>query len=279
MEHTRILSLGAGVQSSTLALMAATGETEHRLDAAIFADTQAEPQSVYKWLGWLVGEIQRSKYPYPVIQVTKGSLTDMALLLRDRPDREGQWTKSLIPCFTLEPNGKKGHMQRACTYDYKVRELIKAQRRIGGIKRGQKTVGVIGWIGISTDESHRMKPSREPWCEHEWPLIDMGISRQDCFRWMKNHGYPKPPRSACVYCPYHDDTEWLRLKTDEPVEFAKAVQFEKDLQNTKAQTDNMRGVPYLHSSRVPLDTIDFKANLQNSHPDLFGNECEGLCGV
>ena len=40
---TRILSLGAGVQSSTLALMAATGETEHRPDAAIFADTQAEP--------------------------------------------------------------------------------------------------------------------------------------------------------------------------------------------------------------------------------------------
>ena len=35
------LSLGAGVQSSTLALMAAKGEIGPMPDAAIFADTQA----------------------------------------------------------------------------------------------------------------------------------------------------------------------------------------------------------------------------------------------
>ena len=276
---TRILSLGAGVQSSTLALMAATGETEHRLDAAIFADTQAEPASVYVWLDWLESEIKRSKYPYPVYRVTKGSLTETALRMRQRPDRAGQWTKSLIPCYTLEPNGKKGHMQRACTYDYKLLELLKAQRRIGKIKRGQKTVGVISWIGISLDEAHRMKPSREAWCEHEWPLIDAGMSRADCLKWMEAHGYPKPPRSACIYCPYHSDKEWLRLKTEEPAEFEKAVQFERDLQTTKAKTDNMRGVPYLHNSRVPLETVDFTSNAKGQHPDLFGNECEGLCGV
>ena len=40
----RVLSLGAGVQSSTLLLMACHGELE--LDAAIFADTQWEPQWV-----------------------------------------------------------------------------------------------------------------------------------------------------------------------------------------------------------------------------------------
>lgn len=276
---TRILSLGAGVQSSTLALMAATGDTEHRLDAAIFADTQAEPASVYRWLDWLEAEIQRSKYPYPVHRVTKGNLTETALRMRQRPDRAGQWTKSLIPCYTLEPNGKKGHMQRACTYDYKLLELLKAQRRIGKIKRGQKTIGVISWIGISLDEAHRMKPSREAWCEHEWPLIDARMSRADCLKWMEAHGYPKPPRSACIYCPYHSDKEWLRLKTEEPAEFEKAVRFERDLQTTKAQTDNMRGVPYLHNSRVPLETVDFTSNAKGQHPDLFGNECEGLCGV
>lgn len=48
MKH--IISLGAGVQSSTMALMAAHGEITPMPDAAIFADTQAEPASVYKWL-------------------------------------------------------------------------------------------------------------------------------------------------------------------------------------------------------------------------------------
>lgn len=47
-----IISLGAGVQSSTMALMAAHGEITPMPDAAIFADTQAEPKAVYEWLDW-----------------------------------------------------------------------------------------------------------------------------------------------------------------------------------------------------------------------------------
>ncbi|MBF9664240.1 hypothetical protein IAI33_11380, partial [Streptococcus pseudopneumoniae] len=45
-----ILSLGAGVQSSTLALMAAAGEITPMPDIAIFADTGWESAVVYKWL-------------------------------------------------------------------------------------------------------------------------------------------------------------------------------------------------------------------------------------
>jgi hypothetical protein len=65
----RILSLGAGVQSTTLALMVARGEIEPMLDCAIFADTQSEPASVYKHLDWL-----ETQLPFPVYRVTAGSL-------------------------------------------------------------------------------------------------------------------------------------------------------------------------------------------------------------
>ncbi len=60
-EPIHILSLGAGVQSSTLALMAAAGEVSPMPTAAIFADTQDEPASVYKWLDWLEKQL-----PFPV---------------------------------------------------------------------------------------------------------------------------------------------------------------------------------------------------------------------
>lgn len=50
----RILSLGAGVQSTTLALMAAHGEIGPMPDAAIFADTGNEPDAVYDHLQWLM---------------------------------------------------------------------------------------------------------------------------------------------------------------------------------------------------------------------------------
>ena len=53
MEIPQYVSLGAGVQSSAMALMAAAGEISPMPRAAIFADTQAEPDSVYRWLDWL----------------------------------------------------------------------------------------------------------------------------------------------------------------------------------------------------------------------------------
>ena len=59
-EPLHIISLGAGVQSSTMALMAAAGEITPMPTCAIFADTQDEPASVYKWLDWL-----EPKLPFP----------------------------------------------------------------------------------------------------------------------------------------------------------------------------------------------------------------------
>lgn len=50
----RILNLGAGVGSTTVYLLAMDG-TIPTFDAAIFADTQAEPTDVYRHLQWLQG--------------------------------------------------------------------------------------------------------------------------------------------------------------------------------------------------------------------------------
>ncbi|GAA5542298.1 MULTISPECIES: hypothetical protein [Brucella] len=54
----RVLSLGAGVQSTMLALMAAHGEIGPMPDCAIFADTGWEPKAVYEHLAWLRSPIR-----------------------------------------------------------------------------------------------------------------------------------------------------------------------------------------------------------------------------
>lgn len=59
----RVLSLGAGVQSTTMALMAAHGEIGPMPDCAIFADTGWEPKSVYDHLEWLMSP---NVLPFPV---------------------------------------------------------------------------------------------------------------------------------------------------------------------------------------------------------------------
>ena len=64
-----IISLGAGVQSSVMALMAARGELTPMPSAAVFADTQWEPAGVYAHLDWLEQQL-----PFPTYRVTQGNL-------------------------------------------------------------------------------------------------------------------------------------------------------------------------------------------------------------
>lgn len=275
-EPVHIISLGAGVQSSTMALMAAHGLIQPHPVGAIFADTQAEPASIYRWLDQLEAMIAGAPHPFPVHRVTRGNLGEAVLNMRTTKDGR-TYARVAVPFFTLSAAGEHGQVQqRACTGDYKIKPILRKARELGGIKRGQKTVGVVMWIGISLDEIQRMKPSREPWAESRWPLVELRMKRHDCLRWMEAHGYPKPPRSSCVFCPYHNDREWRRLKTEEPAEFEKAVQLKKNVKN-------MTSTPFLHVARRPLGEIDFSTEEERGQQTLWNDnftaECEGMCGV
>jgi hypothetical protein len=269
-----LISLGAGVQSSVVALLAAQKRIRPMPIGAIFADVKAEPQEVYKWLEWL-----ENRLPFPVHRVTKREGLRIASTTPRTNQKTGkEYHQPLVPLFIKNADGSRGMLSRQCSYDFKIIPIQQEARRLAKIKRGQKEVGVIHWIGISTDELQRMKMSREKWAAHRWPLIELGMTRLDCLQWMKKQGLPAPPRSACYFCPYHSDREWQRIKTKMPEEFAMAVEFEKLHQSRAIKTKNVKGTPFLHSSLKPLDQIDF----ENPDPDQgkfgFINECEGICG-
>ena len=89
-----VLSLGADVQSTTMALMAARGELTPMPAAAIFADTGDEPKAVYDHLAWLEKEL-----PFPVHRVTKGDLMAENLKIA-RSKKSGKlYMKGKIPAF------------------------------------------------------------------------------------------------------------------------------------------------------------------------------------
>jgi hypothetical protein len=274
-KHWEVISLGGGVQSSAMALMASCGELGPMPDCAVFADTQDEPASVYRWLDWL-----EPKLAFPVFRVSKGSLSESTLKMRTTDDGR-KFSRTNIPFFTLNADGGFGMIpHRSCTSDFKIGPILKFLRSHCEIKRGQKHATVTSWIGISLDEQQRMKDSRDKWVVNRWPLVEKRIDRGGCVRWMLERGYPEPPKSACTYCPFHSNKEWRRLKNEEPEDFAKAVKFEKDIQEAKANTDNFASTPYLHASRKPLDTIDFRNDVDKGQTLLsFMDECEGMCGV
>ena len=304
-EPLQLISLGAGVQSSTMALMAARGEITPMPAAAIFADTQAEPPSVYRWLDWLEKQL-----PFPVHRVTAGDLG--ADVLRPRITADGRrYCRTNLPFFTVDNNtGEQGMVRmRSCTKDFKIRPIEKKVRELIGVakirawhtefqrrKRAALKAGIhaaianpdnivsvkvispdilcVQWIGISLDEFQRAKPSRVKFIKNIHPLLERRITRRKCLEWMEAKRYPVPPRSACVFCPFHSDAEWQRLKREEPEQFEKAVQFEK------AASVNFVSTPYLHRSCQTLDTIDFRS-LEERGQQVFDwqDECEGMCGV
>jgi len=264
-----VISLGAGVQSSAMALMFAAGELSPMPDCAIFADTGGEPKHVYAQLGWL-----EKKLPFPVYRVMhKQGLTENIKAAIDGDRFAG------APFFTESDTSKGGQLRRQCTREFKIQPITRKLRELVGLKfrqRAPRKILVTQYLGISFDEISRMRESRLHWIEHEWPLIDRRMHRHDCLIWMEKNGFPKPERSACSYCPYHSDTEWRNLKKYSPDDFAEAVAIDEMIRaGVRGTTSRL----YLHRSLKPLSTIDFRTAEDAGQADMFNNECEGMCGV
>jgi len=246
------------------------------------ADTRREPRKVYEWYEWLIDEVGRSPVPIPMHLVSGGDLGAEALRLRVSKKTGNRYLKTLLPAYVAKPDGGRSLMGRRCTTDYKIRVLNKAQRRLAKVPRGCRTPVVEVTIGISIDEWMRVKPNAEPWAVNVHPLVDEHISRHDCEVWLWKHYRKIAPKSACKMCPFHGDDYWARMRATQPEEFAEAVQFDHELRATaRLQTGSARlaGDVFLHQSLRPLDEVEFSSVPERFQLDLFGAECEGLCGV
>lgn len=262
-----VISLGAGVQSSTMAIMAAKGDLPP-VDVAIFADTGNEPKAVYTYLNYLSNIL-----PFPIFKVRKGNIKD------DMLNAKGKSNFVVAPFFTQNKiTGKKGMVMRQCTNDYKIQPIRTKIRELCNVKKGKhfpKDKYVEQWIGISMDEIGRMKPARDKYILNRHPLIEAKMSRQDCINYLKKNDILLPEKSACIVCPYHNDSYWHFMKTKRPEEFAEAVDFDKQVRSITRKEDEQI---YVHRSCKPLDEVEFDKKETDKQLDMFNNECEGMCG-
>lgn len=244
--------------------MAVRGEFGGEMpEAAIFADTQWEPVAVYEWLN----ELERiGGLVIPIHRVTAGNLRDVAL---------GSKGFASIPLNvrSLKGNGK---LRRQCTREYKVAPITKEIRRLLGVEKGRRVRDAVElWMGISLDEIMRMKPNISRWIKNRWPLIEREMNRRDCEKWLNGNGYPTPPKSACIGCPYTDNRRWREMKDNRPEEWKDAVDFDNSIRTLP----RIKGEVFVHRSLKPLDEVDLLTDAERGQDDLFAEECEGLCGV
>ena len=264
MREFHVLNLGAGVQSTCLYLLAREPDATLRFDVAIFADTGEEPAAVYRHLDYL-----RSLGQPEIWTRSAGKLGDD--LIHGRKGT-GQRFAS-IPAFTAEdhllrpgscehrlpPAPKYGRVRRQCTSEYKIQVIERAIRReVVGLKPRQrmpKDVRVFQYFGITTDEGQRAERAKRrfeklPWAVPVYPFLEMGWSRQDCEALLEDR-LPHPvPRSACVFCPYRTNKEWLRLKQTDPDGWRRAVEIDHAL-----RTEGHRGQPENEAETLPAPQL------------------------
>ena len=270
-----VISLGGGVQSSVMALMASDGAFGTMPDCAIFADTHWEPPSIYAHLDWLA---ERLRFPLYIVDNGRSLRADARTLV----NHSGNPNFVDLPVYLKGRNGQADGMgRRQCTEHYKIRPVRRRIRQLLGLSKGQRVpvdTTVELWLGISIDEAIRMKTSRDRWLCNRYPLIEEGMSRRDCLEWWQAR-YDRPlERSACIGCPYQSRQRWVETKGRWPELFAEAVEMDDNLRGKLAFAKE----PYLHPLRLPLGeavALDETRLRDGLHQDGYGNECEGHCGV
>jgi hypothetical protein len=251
-----VWSYGGGTQSIAIALLIAEGRLP-KPDMIVFADTGREASETFEYT---------DAYVAPLLATIdlKIETATHALATVDLYGKKGDL---LIPSFT-----QKGKLPTFCSNEWKSRVV---HRFIGGAKANPN--GVVMWLGMSTDEVERLKPSDTQWIEHHWPLCSMPVSagygvsmsRAMCKQHILDAGWPEPPKSSCWMCPHRRNAQWQRLKEHYPVDFAKAVQLDKEI-----RAKDTRGGVWLHDSHRPLDEVDFTK--EDDQPSLFGCD-SGFC--
>jgi 3'-phosphoadenosine 5'-phosphosulfate sulfotransferase (PAPS reductase)/FAD synthetase len=226
----KILSLGAGVNSTALLVLKSQGKVD--FDCAVFADTGGENPETYQYLEQVIKPFcALHKIP---LEVVKREGKDLY---------QESWERKIIPT----------RMFRSCTDKFKIRVLK------GYVRRKFPDENVVFLVGISSEEDERAKNG----CGNLYPLVDLGIDREGCKKIIQDAGLPIPIKSGCYFCPFTPKHGWLNLLKKHPELYKKAEELEKNGQRYPEMT--LQTVP-LERVRKSIQDQKSMCNFLNSCP-------------
>ena len=252
MSRAIIHSYGGGVQSAAIAVLVVQGRLP-RPERIVMADTGREASLTWAYLHEHID-------PLLALAELKVEIAPHSLSKVDTHAKTGAG-RPLFPVFT----DSGGRLPNLCSVEWKRRVVGRWLRAEGYGPRKP----VVQWLGISTDEVHRMKPSDLEWAALDFPLIDLNLKRSDCITLVEKAGLPTPPRSSCWMCPFRSDAEWMSLRERGDGDWDRAVKMDRQIRK-----DGIAGELFLHRSARPLDQIEFRHEKQGN---LFDVCEEGRC--
>lgn len=230
-------SCGGGVDSTAIAVLICQGKLP-KPDYAVMVDCGWEKTSTWEYIySEVIPKLKLHGINLNVIKTTE--YTNNKII-----DSNGYIT---IPAY--KKSEKPIKFKTNCNETWKVR----------AVKRWIKKQGVqrcVNWIGIAADESRRMRIRNEKWFTTRYPLVEMGITREDCLWLICSYGWKKPPRTSCFICPLQNDDSWLNTKLNYHDDWNKAIEVESMIHKINPDI-------YLHRSMVPLNEVTLGRGIKN----------------
>ena len=283
MKELNILSWGGGTQSTALMIKMLKGEIKdikgnpYKLDYIIFADTKAEHKLVYKQIYKVVDYVKKN-FNKDIIVTTKNkekiSYSKAERLIENNEIKSYRSSKfaDLYQSFLLYFNGiihsadvmpywtrnkytgKVGKTPfKACTFEYKINQMLKELRIIENIKAFDKNkIHLNMFIGYSYDELSRAKPNPKPYATNFSPLIDIYWTKSQCMNYVKNELGFIPKSSVCTFC-FANDFEMV---------YSVFKEDKESWQKLLLLDETMKGKPETH--KLVDDVFMFKFQADNN---------------
>lgn len=263
----KILSCGAGMQSTALALVSCANKLiqegkegqfsftyEERVpiyDAVMFCDLGLEPAWVYSQVEFIKEACKWAGIPFYILNSD---------LYEDYSKSFGNSRVVSIPFWSIDENGKKGKMMRNCTLDYKINIMQKfAREHLLGYAKGQRTKpedikAHEMHLGFSKEEERRCKENPHKMFVNKFPLCDMGLTRADNYAYIKDVWGLETKASACCFCPFHTNYFFDYIKRNNKEEYEKTVGFDQMLEEQQPNT-KIRSELFISKSRKRIKDL------------------------
>lgn len=261
----QVLSCGAGMQSTALALMSCEMKIRMRdpklkwniypevpiYDVIIFCDLGLEPPWVYDQVAFIKRACDDAGILFVVLDTH---------LYEDYVKGFGFAHMKSIPFWTINPDGKKAMMTRVCTIEYKIKVIEKYIREnYLHYRKGQRIkkqhIGSIDLhIGFSYEEKSRANASKSKLFVNKFPLIKMKAERHDNFKYIKEKWGLETKASACCICPFHRNFFFRYLKEFYPQEYNAVVRLDNILDYRRPLTP-IKSELYISRSRKRISDL------------------------
>lgn len=267
----RSISYGGGVQSTAMIILAVQGHID--ADVALFAnvgDDSEHPATLEYVRNVMVPWAAGHGFPIHELQRIRRDGTTETLwqgLVKDS-------RRIPIP-VRMADTGAPGN--RTCTADWKMKVITRWLKANGATADDPAIIH----IGISTDEIQRAGRARNAQFEQRsYPLLNLGLSRNDCRNVIAAAGLPIPGKSSCFFCPFHRPARWAEMRRDEPELFDKAQHLEDVLNDRRVMLGKDRVYLTRFGRRLSDAIQPAQATLFDDGPAGEFETCdEGVCFV